>query len=151
MRSKFCQRRLLVAAQIIWAAAATFAAGPEVHSFFPAGGQRGTSVEVTVGGKLPNWPVQTWVDGDGLTLAAQEEKGKLSITIAAEAVPGTRWIRVHDAAGASAPIPFIVGTLSETVETEPNDAPTTALTPVRRQSGGKRSLGKVGRRRPLAG
>ena len=109
--ARLCMRSLLVAAQIICAAAA-FAAGPEVHSFFPAGGQRGTTVEVTVGGKLPSWPVQTWVDGAGLTLTSQEEKGKLSIAIAAEAVPGTRWIRVHDAAGASAPVPFIIGSFA---------------------------------------
>lgn len=120
----------MAAAQALFATTIAWSAGPEVHSFLPAGGQRGTTVDVTVGGKLPNWPVQTWVDGAGLTLSAKEEKGKLSLVIAADAVPGTRWIRVYDAAGASAPIPFIIGTLPETLETEPNDAPSAAQSPM---------------------
>jgi hypothetical protein len=74
--------------------------------------------------------VQTWVDGEGLTVATKEEKGKLSVTIATDAVPGTRWIRVFDDAGASAPIPFIVGNLPETLETEPNEGATDALAPM---------------------
>ena len=143
MRSRVLGLGLLFASQS-FSAATALAAGPEVQGFFPAGGQRGTSVEVTLGGKLPNWPVQTWVDGAGLTLTPKEEKGKLTIAVAADAVPGTRWIRVHDAAGASAPVPFIVGALPEVVETEPNDAPTTALTPGAASLVANGRLGKSG-------
>jgi hypothetical protein len=127
---RFVVRGLIAVAQLFFAAATAWSAGPEVHSFLPAGGQRGTSVEVAVGGTLPNWPAQTWVDGAGLTLSPKEEKGKLTVMVAADAVPGTRWIRVYDAAGASAPIPFIVGTLPETLETEPNNTPAKALPPL---------------------
>ncbi len=102
------------------------AAGPEVATLFPAGGQRGTTVEVTLSGKLEQWPVQTWVDEPGLAITAAEEKGKLSIAIAPDAAPGLRWIRVYDSLGTSPPQPFIVGTVLEAAETEPNNAPATA-------------------------
>ncbi len=102
------------------------AAGPEVSTLFPPGGERGTTVEVTLSGKLEQWPVQAWVDEPGLAITAAEEKGKLSVAVADDAIPGPRWIRVYDAFGTSVPLPFIVGTLGETVEKEPNNAPATA-------------------------
>jgi hypothetical protein len=102
------------------------AAGPDVASLFPAGGQRGTTVEVTLSGKLDQWPVHAWVDEPGLTVTAATEKGKLSIAIAADAAPGPRWIRVYDSLGTSAPQPFIAGTLGEVVESEPNNSPAAA-------------------------
>ncbi len=109
-----------------WRFARGRAAGPDVRALFPAGGQRGTTVEVSLAGKQEHWPVQTWVDGSGLTISASEEKGKLSIAVAPDAVPGLRWIRVYDATGTSPPRPFVVGTLGEVVETEGNNAPRTA-------------------------
>jgi len=97
------------------------AAGPEANYLFPAGGQRGTAVEVTAGGNFAQWPVQAWASRPGLTFAAREEKGKLTATIAADAQPGLYWIRLFDAQGVSVPRPFIVGTLAQVVEQEPND------------------------------
>jgi hypothetical protein len=113
---------------VVWLAIGVraIAAGPDLASLFPAGGQRGTTVEVTLSGELKQWPVQAWVDEPGLTVTAAEEKGKLSIVIAADAAPGPRWIRVYDSLGTSAPHPFIVSTLGEAIETEPNNAPGTA-------------------------
>jgi hypothetical protein len=96
------------------------AAGPEVNGLFPAGGQRGTTAAVTVSGKNDPWPVQTWASTPGLSIAPGE-KGKLAVTIAADAIPGLHWIRLYDASGASAPQPFVVGTLAEINETEPNN------------------------------
>lgn len=96
--------------------------GPEVGALLPAGGQRGTTVAVTASGKFPNWPVQGWADSPALAFSPGEEKGTLNVTIAADAEPGLRWIRLYDAAGAAAPVPFVVGTLAEIVEKEPNDA-----------------------------
>jgi hypothetical protein len=126
----FVARSLIVAAQVFLTTTTTRSAGPDVHSILPAGGQRGTTVEVSVGGKLPSWPLQTWVDGAGVTLSPKEEKGKLLVVIAADALPGTRWIRLYDATGASAPIPLVIGTLPETLEVEPNNGPANALAPV---------------------
>src|SRR5262249_22269864 len=45
----------------------------------------------------------------------------LTVHIAADAVPGTYWIRLHDEHGASALRPFLVGLLPEVQEVEPND------------------------------
>ena len=117
-----------IALFVMAASPLTRAAGPEVRSLLPAGGQRGTSVEITASGNFPKWPVQGWVDRPGVTLIAASDKGKLSAAISADASPGLYWLRVYDAYGASAPQPFIVGTLGEIVEQEPNDSPQKAQT-----------------------
>ena len=104
------------------------AAGPEPRSLLPAGGQRGTTVEVTASGKFPKWPVQTWVDRTGLAITPSADKGKLSIAVSPQAVGGVYWIRLFDADGAAAPLPFIVGTLPEVLEQEPNSSVSKAQT-----------------------
>ncbi len=98
------------------------AAGPQVTSLFPAGGGRGTTVEITAGGNLPNWPAQVWVDRPGVAVSAATERGKFSAVIAPDAPPGCYWLRIHDSQGAAAPLPFVVGALAEVVEQEPNNA-----------------------------
>ena len=100
-----------------------FGAPPKVNFLFPAGGQRGQSVAVTVAGEFSSWPVQVWSDRPGITATCESDKGKLKLEIGADAAPGIYWLRLTDAEGASALRPFIVGTLSEVAETEPNDAP----------------------------
>jgi len=103
----------------------TLAAGPEVRTLFPAGGQRGTTVEVELAGKQETWPVSAWASTPGLSFEAGD-KGKLKITIAADAEPGLHWVRIYDPSGTSPPQPFVVGTLAEYVEKEGNNAPLTA-------------------------
>jgi hypothetical protein len=125
-------RRRFLAACLLAAAAATSpgtarSAGPEVRSLLPSGGQRGTTLVAAFNGDFPNWPAQAWVDAPGLTFSPGEEKGHLTVTIAADASPGLRWIRLYDAAGAAVPVPFVVGTLAEMVETEPNNSPAKAM------------------------
>lgn len=97
------------------------AAPPTVTHFYPPGGQRGTTVEVTAGGNFDRWPVQVWTDDKSISATAGKEKGKLSVVIAADAVPGVHWLRLHDERGASSLRPFVVGTLPEVLEKEPND------------------------------
>src|SRR5437763_3466184 len=99
------------------------AAPPTLTYLFPAGAQRGTTVEVTAAGTFERWPVGAWVSGGGVVAKAGKEKGKLSVTVAPDAVPGTYWVRLHDGQGASALRPFLVGTLPEVLEKEPNDDP----------------------------
>jgi len=99
------------------------AAPPKVNHFFPAGGQRGQTIAVTVAGEFSNWPVQVWSDRLGLTATCEADKGKLKLAIAADALPGAYWLRLHDAEGASSLRPFIVGTLPEIEEVEANDSP----------------------------
>src|SRR5262245_55328538 len=96
-------------------------APPTVTYLYPAGGQRGTKLEVTARGTFERWPVQVWTSDKPLTASAGKDKGKLSISIAADAVPGIHWLRLHDAQGASTPRPFLVGMLPDVAEKEPND------------------------------
>jgi hypothetical protein len=97
------------------------AAPPRVDYFFPAGGQRGTTIEVTASGAFERWPNKAFVEGAGVTIQPQKTSGKLAITIAKDAEPGVRWIRLHDDDGASIARPFFVGVLPEVLEKEPND------------------------------
>jgi hypothetical protein len=89
----------------------------------PAGGQRGTTVEVTAGGSFDKWPVEVWVSGKGVTAVAGKDKGKLTVTVAADAEPGPYWVRVYDDTGSSGLRPFVVGTRRELAEKEPNNDP----------------------------
>lgn len=99
------------------------AAPPTLTYLFPAGAQQGKTIEVLAGGTFERWPVQAWVEGKGVSVKASAAKGKLTVTVAPDAAPGTYWIRLFDEQGASALRPFIVGTLPEVMEQEPNDDP----------------------------
>ncbi len=99
------------------------AAPPTVNYLYPAGGQRGQTVEATAAGSFAHWPPQCRVNRQGLTVTPAKDKGKVSIAVAADAVPGAYLLQFYDAEGAAAPQPFIVGTLAEASEQEPNDSP----------------------------
>jgi hypothetical protein len=81
---------------------------------------------MTVGGSFERWPVQVWVSGTGIEVKSAKDKGKLTLTVRPDATPGPHWLRLYDEQGASAPRPFMVGTLPEVLEMEPNDDPATA-------------------------
>jgi hypothetical protein len=89
------------------------AAPPTLAPLFPAGGQRGATVELNTKTKL-------WSNSKSLSFDQSKVK------IVADAAPGTYWLRSFNDDGASALRPFIVGTLPELVEKEPNDEPKTA-------------------------
>ena len=97
------------------------AAPPACTALFPAGGQRGQTVEVAATGSFERWPAQVWCDRKDVEVSASKEKGKFTVKIAADAVPGVRWLRFYDDQGATAQRPFIVGVLPEVAEKEPND------------------------------
>lgn len=99
------------------------AAPPKLSNLFPAGAQRGQAVVVTAAGDFSTWPVQVWADRPGVTATAEKEKGNFKVAVAADAVPGTYWLRLHNSDGASVLRPFIVGTLPEIAESETNDLP----------------------------
>lgn len=99
------------------------AAAPDVKYFYPAGAARGASIEVAAGGTVSDWPPQVWVNRSDMHVAPAAEKGKLSVTVTPDAIPGVRWMRVYNAQGTSPPLPFVVGTLPEVNEQEPNDTP----------------------------
>ncbi len=102
------------------------AKAPTLEHLFPAGGSRGSTVEVSAAGQFERWPVRGWASIPGISIRPGGEKGKLSIALAADAPPGVHWVRMFDDEGATAPRPFVVGTLPEVVEVEPNDAPAQA-------------------------
>ena len=104
-------------------ASAASAAPPKINNLFPAGAQQGQTVTVTAAGDFSTWPANVWFDRSGLAVTAEKDKGKFTIDVAKEAAPGTYWLRAYNADGASTLRPFIVGTLAETAETEPNDTP----------------------------
>ncbi|WP_298867646.1 PPC domain-containing protein [uncultured Gimesia sp.] len=102
------------------------AAPPSVSYLNPAGGQVGQKVDVTVDKTLGTAPVSVWTSAPGLKVVIPEKpaKGKekqFSIQIDAKARPGLYWLRFHNAEGASGIRPFLVGTLPEQPETEPNN------------------------------
>ncbi len=121
--SPSCRPLPFAACALFVALAPAGAAAPTLTYLFPAGARRGTTVEVTAGGAFARWPVRAWASGTGVTVTAGKEKGKLSVTVAPDAAPGTYWLRLHDDEGASVARPFLVGTLPEVVEQEPNDDP----------------------------
>lgn len=96
------------------------AAPPAVTFVHPAGAQRGTSVEITAAGTL-DANTKFAASDKSLSLEPTKTAGKFKLTVANDAVPGTYWLRAHNAEGASALRPFIVGTLPDVTEKEPND------------------------------
>jgi len=104
------------------------AAPPTLDTLYPAGAQRGTTVSVFAAGGFDRWPVQCWASAPGIKVEADKTKGKLNITVAADVPAGVHRIRLADEAGASVLRPFLVGTLPELMEAEPNDEPAKAQT-----------------------
>lgn len=96
---------------------------PTLTGFFPAGAAQGQSLTATASGTFDHWPAKFWTEGEGLSIKPAKEKGTLTVEVAADARPGVRWVRVYDEDGATSLRPFIIGTLPELIETEPNDDP----------------------------
>jgi hypothetical protein len=94
-----------------------------VASIYPAGGQRGHTVEVTVTG-TGLAPEEVMVTGGGVTGRVLETKSatqaRVSVAIAESAEPGEREFRLRNAGGVSNRARFVVGTLPEINEVEPN-------------------------------
>ena len=107
-------------------ASTALAAPPAVTTLTPGGAARGTTATVIATGTFDDWPVQVWCDTPGVSVKADKVKGKLAVTIAADAPLAVAWLRFYDDSGASALRPFIVGGLPDIAEVEPNDEPTIA-------------------------
>uniref|UniRef100_Q020D2 Peptidase domain protein n=1 Tax=Solibacter usitatus (strain Ellin6076) TaxID=234267 RepID=Q020D2_SOLUE len=102
---------------------------PVLAWIFPAGGQRGTTVEITASG-TSIVPESVLVTGGGVSGKVLDgsvaARVKLSLTIAPDAAPGERELRILNAGGISNRFRFIVGELPEIREIEPNNEKTTA-------------------------
>lgn len=97
------------------------AAPPNITALFPSGGQVGQSVEVTAQGTLGEKP-QVWFSREGVKVEFSEAVNKFKVMVAENAAPGICWLRVFNAEGASPLRPFVIGTLLEVVEKEPNNS-----------------------------
>lgn len=102
-----------------WLCLSAAAAPPAVTYLYPAGAQRGTTVEVAAAGSLDG-STKVWASGSGVSVEPGK-KGKLRVSVAKDAAPGVYWLRAHNSEGASGLRPFIVGALPEVTEQEPND------------------------------
>ncbi|HEX4608107.1 MAG TPA: PPC domain-containing protein [Urbifossiella sp.] len=83
---------------------------------------------MTAAGTFDPWPAQVWVSRPGLAVTPAKDKGRFSVAAAADAAPGVYWLRAHNPDGAGPLRPFVVGTLPEVAEKEPNDEPGQAQT-----------------------
>lgn len=93
---------------------------PKVDHFFPAGGQTGSTVELTLAGK-PGDAVQFWTDRSELQFATGEKSEAVTVVIPESASPGIHWVRFYNDSGATDLKPFFVGRAPEFREVEPND------------------------------
>ncbi|HVJ69867.1 MAG TPA: PPC domain-containing protein, partial [Caulifigura sp.] len=99
------------------------AAPPTLTHLVPPGGQRGTTVTVKCQGKF-DWPVA--VSAPGVQAVPGKESGQLEITIPDNLAADRIWLRLHNAEGATAAAPFLIGSVQELAEKEPNNSPETA-------------------------
>lgn len=101
---------------------------PCLDYVFPAGGQRGQTVTVELGGLNGlAGATQVLIDGaPGITVSNVKAQGpalvRATLTIAADAAPGRRWLRVLGGANGLTNVrPFLVSTMPEVTEKEPNN------------------------------
>lgn len=137
-------RRLLLSCCLLPTIACAVRGDPPVAAYlFPAGGQRGTTVAVRLGGLFLHERCGFEVLGQGIRTEGELRRTKTvwfegpllplpdsqraedypkdmagQITIAADAAPGMRFARVWTAQGATPSLKFVVGDLPEIVEEE---------------------------------
>lgn len=99
------------------------AAAPTLTHLFPAGAQRGTKVSVTCTGSF-SWPVM--IRAPGVDVVVGTEPGKIEVSVPEDLAADRVWIRLYNAEGASAAVPFLIGNLKEMEDQEPNNAPRSA-------------------------
>lgn len=131
-----------------WIAGALVAEEPSVSYIFPAGGQRGTTVNFRVGGHFLHGEANfemlgpgvvatprvretntVWFEGPVIPLPASQQAENYprdhagSVRIANDAPMGARHWRVWTSQGATPSMKFIIGDLPEVVEQEMDGAP----------------------------
>lgn len=121
---RFAAVTVLALALVTVAVPSARAAPPVVDYLYPAGGRQGTTVALGVGpakgeAAIDGWPaVKVWSDRPGLSFEPGKKVGTFAVTIAADAEPGPRLVRVTTADGASVPRVFVVGRHVEQAEDE---------------------------------
>ncbi|GAB4135808.1 MAG: PPC domain-containing protein [Planctomycetaceae bacterium] len=95
------------------------AAPPTMDFLYPAGGQQGTTVSVKLSGQT-NAKTQVWCSRSEIKVSLKSHQ--LTCIIPKNSVPGVAWIRLYNEEGASTLKPFLIGTLPEVSEKEPNNS-----------------------------
>jgi hypothetical protein len=89
---------------------------PQIGYLFPAGAQRGTKVQIEVGGKYMPGPCGIWIGGEGVRSESETTTGTMKLVVDANASIGSRPVRIHSVQGGSTARPFIIGELPEVLE-----------------------------------
>ena len=108
-----------------------------LNAVFPAGGQRGTSVDVTLAGGVDlDEATVLYVSHPGITAVQKTQMvdgkpqpvaGQFVVTIAGDVPVGVYDIRARGEYGMSNPRTFVVGDRKEVLEVEPNNTPDKAM------------------------
>ncbi len=145
---------LLLAGSVICVSTA-FARPPHVSYIYPAGAQRGTTVDIKVGGHYLHDAANFTVDGVGIEASPKITKGSTrwfegpvipqppsqrtedypvdydgTLKVAADAPFGLREWSVATAQGATVPMKFVIGNLPELIEDEIDGTPIPQLVPL---------------------
>jgi hypothetical protein len=111
-----CPRLDLALALLAGGGLAALAQPPVVEYLFPAGGQRGTVLNVSAGGSPGTAPLQPWSDAPGLHFETGETPGQFRLALAPTVPPGPHLVRFFNAQGCTAPRLVLVGEWPETIE-----------------------------------
>lgn len=92
-----------------------------IDSLYPAGGQRNTTLTLTLSGKFEKQPLQIWADTASLKFEPTKTPNQFTVKIPADAPLGPHLLRVYSADEVSTVRSFIISDQPETPEAEPND------------------------------
>lgn len=93
----------------------------QLDRFYPPVVTVGVQSSVVAEGKFPQWPPKVFCDLPDVKVTALKDSGKLTVEVAADASPGTAWIRFYDDGSATNLIPLLIAPVVTVSETEPND------------------------------
>ncbi|MEJ7595323.1 MAG: PPC domain-containing protein [Planctomycetaceae bacterium] len=93
---------------------------PAIERQIPAGGQRGTTVEVKLVGKPGDSDLRVVSEDNSIVFTPNEKKDAASVAISETARPGVHWLRFCNTDGATELKSFIIGMIPEMSESEPN-------------------------------
>lgn len=88
---------------------------PKIEFLFPPGAQRGTDVEVQLGGEYMPGACRLTTVGEGIALQPAAEPNRYRFAVASNAPLGLHETRLSSVQGASPPFPFVIGELPEVV------------------------------------
>ena len=95
------------------------AKAPGTPSLNPAGGQIGSKVLVRITGA--NKSTSIWCSDPNIKIQPDKKEGSYLFEIPKETLPGHCWIRLYNNEGASDLKAFLLGTVTEMTEKEPNN------------------------------